>query len=141
MLVVFIPTLPFALTKNLLSVLVFIVRGNDGSFAMPIEVALIVLNVDIPETERLLNVEIPADAFALPFTFPVKLPVTLPETSERIVPVTNKLLPTLRDPLIVAAPMTWRGGQTIAQLVEVDRSAPKWRSTARAGDFFKDFGV
>ena len=62
--------------------------GNDGSFAIPIEVAFIVLNVDIPETERLLNVEIPAAAFALPFTFPVKLPVTLPDTSELIVPST-----------------------------------------------------
>ena len=49
-LVVFIPTSPFAATKNLWVALEFIVSGNDGSFKIPIAFALSVLNVEIPAT-------------------------------------------------------------------------------------------
>ena len=74
-----------------------IVRGNDGASPIPILFDLILVIVAIPDAEILLNVDIPALAFALPFTFPVKLPVTLPDKFALTVPDIMRLFPTLNE--------------------------------------------
>ena len=104
---VWIPIDPKLVIKILSLGTSFILTGLSASGFVPIPIEVIVAceAVKIPAIDKLFNVDIPTVVLELPCkvleTLPVNVPCTLPNNA----PPTTRLLPTVKLPLKLPAPV------------------------------------